>query len=71
MPYIGTINVVACFNLTILIQEFCPSGMTSKEYYHVQTYFWLSINRTNLGDNVDIQEEVTSEASLGYVLNGN
>lgn len=45
--------------------------MTSKEYYHVQTYFWLSINRTNLGDNVDIQEEVTSEASLGYVLNGN
>lgn len=45
--------------------------MTSKEYYHVQTYFLLSTNGENLGDNADIQEEVKSEASLGYVLNGN
>lgn len=45
--------------------------MTSKEYYHVLTYFLLSTNSENLGDNADIQEEVKSEASLGYVLNGN
>lgn len=45
--------------------------MTSKEYYHVQTYFLLSTNSENLVNNVNIQGEVNSEVTLGYVFNGN